>query len=74
MGRKARIKPPTDEQEPHKRPTGSGELAQHSVALPFSPGGKCGGQAAEVSLLTWGDLSGIAPRENGERPTRRRAG
>jgi hypothetical protein len=57
VGRKARKKSPTDEQEPHTRPTGSGELAQHSEALPFSSGGKCGGQVAEVSLR--GSVRGV---------------
>ena len=67
-------KSPADEQEPHTRPTGGGELAQHSEARSFDPGGKCGGQAAEVSALTWGDLSGFAPRICAERPTQRCVG
>ena len=44
--------PQAHEQEPHTRPTGSGELAQHSETGRFSPGGKCGGCVAEIRALT----------------------
>ena len=68
MGRKARRKSSADEQELHKRPTGRDELAQHSEVPSFAcPGGKCSGWVAEVFVLTWGDLSGIARRECGGR-------
>jgi hypothetical protein len=60
-------KPRANEQELHARPTRSGELAQHSEAVRFNPGGKCSGCVAEDRVLTWGDLSGMAPRLGGER-------
>ena len=37
------------------RPTRCGELAQHSEAVGFSRGGKCGGRAGKQRVLTWGD-------------------
>ncbi len=74
MGRKARKKSPANEQERHTKPTGWEELVQHSEVPPFSPGGKWRGWVAEVSLLTWGDLPGIAPRESGERQPWRHGG
>ena len=56
-------KPRANEQEPHRRPVGPGELAQHSEAVRFSPGGKWGGCVAEDCVLTWGDLSGAIRAE-----------
>lgn len=49
--------PSADEQEPHPRPSGWDELAQHSEVPSFSPAGKWGGWAEEVSVLIWGDLA-----------------
>ena len=56
-------KPRANEQEPHRRPVGPGELAQHSEAVRFSPGGKWGGCVVEDCVLTWGDLSGAIRAE-----------
>ena len=61
--RKTRQEPQADEQEPHTRPTGRGELAQHSEAVRPSPGGKWGCCAAEDRVLTWGDPEEEMPRE-----------
>jgi len=52
-----------DEQEPHRRPTRSDELAQHSEIEWFARGGKCGGCAAEQRVLTWGDPTEEMPWE-----------
>lgn len=43
---------PDDGQKPHTRPTGWDERAQHREIPSFSPGGKWGVWAAEVSVLT----------------------
>ena len=67
-------KPSGDEQEAHTRPTGWDELAQHSEIPSFSPGGKWDAWAAEVFAITWGDLSGFAPREGGDRPAWKHVG
>jgi hypothetical protein len=56
-------KPRANEQEPHRRPVGPGELAHHSEAVRFGPGGKWGGCVAEDCALTWGDLPGAIPAE-----------
>jgi hypothetical protein len=52
--------PQVDEQEPHRRPSGPGELAQHSETVRFRPAGKWGDCAGEDCVLTWGGL----PRES----------
>ena len=49
---------PDDEQEPHARPTGWDEVAQHTEIPSCSSGGKWGVWAEEVSGLTYGDLTG----------------
>lgn len=67
-------KPSADEQKPHTRPTEWNELAQHSKIPSFSSGGKWGGWVAEVFAITWGDLSGFASRESGERPAWKHVG
>jgi hypothetical protein len=58
-----------DGQKPHTRPTGTGELAQHSEAVWFSPGGKCGGRAGKQRVLTWGDPGEEMPWEVSRRHT-----
>ncbi len=50
---------PGDEQEVHRRPTGWGEVAQHTETPSFSPGGKWDAWAGEVPVLTYGDLTGL---------------
>lgn len=66
-------KPRANEREPHRRPVGPGELAHHSEAVRFSPGGKWGGCVAEDCVLTWGDLSGAIPAEVSRSRSGRRA-
>lgn len=56
---------PDDEQEPHTRPTGWDEVAQHTEIPSFSPGGKWGVWAMEVSGLTYGDLIDVRLRQRG---------
>lgn len=56
---------PGDEQKPHTRPTGWDEVAQHTEIPSFSPGGKWGVWAEEVSGLTYGDLIGKRSRKRG---------
>ena len=55
----------------------------HFVSAPHSrvadtcfacSGGKWGGWVAEVFAITWGDLSGFASRESGERPAWKHVG
>ena len=59
---------PDDEQKPHTRPTGWDERAQHREIPSFSPGGKWGVWAAEVSVLTYGDLTGMRSSSGGSAP------
>ena len=65
---------PDDEQEAHTRPTEWDEVAQHTEVPSFSPGGKWNAWVVEDYAITWGDLSGLALRENGERPSWKHGG
>ena len=69
---------PDDEQKSHTRPTGWDERApsfakasaakQHREIPSFSPGGKWGVWAVEVSMLTYGDLIDLRSRFRGSAP------
>ncbi|MGZ4924208.1 MAG: hypothetical protein ACXV5H_09685 [Halobacteriota archaeon] len=45
-----------DGQKSHKRPSSRGELAHDNETHRFEEHGKCGGCAATVHVLIWGDL------------------